>query len=203
MNILLLLEHPPVFTLGRRGGRKNLRVSEDFLQRSGVEVVHAERGGDVTYHGPGQIVGYPIVNLHAAGITVTEYVERLEEVMIRTARRWGVSATRNPVNRGVWVGNNKLGSIGITVRRGVTFHGFALNVNTGLEPFGWINPCGLTGIGMTSIERETAREVAMGEARREMVKNFEEIFEADLSLRLPASCEMACIRFWPAAQAPK
>jgi len=99
-------------------------VSETLLEQSGIPVFHAERGGNITYHGPGQLVGYGIVDLHAAQLTVTDYVTALEEVMIRTAAHWGVIAERNPINRGVWVGNNKLGSIGIAVRRGITFHGF-------------------------------------------------------------------------------
>jgi lipoate-protein ligase B len=153
-DILLLLEHPPVFTLGRRGGRENFKVSDVFLREANVPVVHVERGGDITFHGPGQLLGYPILDLRAAGLTVTGYVERLEEVMIRTAAHWGVHAARNPLNHGVWVGDRKLGSLGIAVRRGIAFHGFALNVNMSLEPFGWIEPCGLHGVQMTSIGRE-------------------------------------------------
>jgi lipoate-protein ligase B len=155
-DILLLLEHMPVFTLGRRGGRKNLIVSEPFLNEAQIRVVHAERGGDITFHGPGQLVGYPILDLRAAKLTVTDYVERLEEVMIKAAACWGVHATRNPLNHGVWAGERKLGSLGIAIRRGIAFHGFALNVNVSLEPFDWINPCGLQGVKMTSIEREIA-----------------------------------------------
>ncbi|MCE5336375.1 MAG: lipoyl(octanoyl) transferase LipB [Desulfobacteraceae bacterium] len=192
-DILLLLEHPPVFTLGRRGGRGNLRVSEDFLEKSGISVIHAERGGDVTYHGPGQLVGYPIMNLHAGRITVTEYVEKIEEVMIRTAGLWGVKANRDPRNRGVWVGNSKIGSIGIAIRRGVSFHGFAFNVNTDLEPFGWINPCGLTGIGVTSLSREVCRNVDVLEVRPELARIFEEVFGVSLGAELPASCAMSCL----------
>ncbi len=160
-DVLLLLEHAPVFTLGRRGGLENLTVSEEFLKEAGVPVVHVERGGNITYHGPGQLVGYPILDLHASGLTVSDYVERLEEIMIRTAAHWGVAAGRNPINRGVWVGNSKLGSIGVAIRHGISFHGFAFNVSLSLEPFGWINPCGLRGIlhdvPRTGIVGETAR----------------------------------------------
>lgn len=179
-NILLLLEHPPVFTLGRRGGRENLTVSEDCLQKLGIPIMHVERGGNITFHGPGQLVGYPIMDLHATQLTLTGYVECLEEVMIRTASHWGVEAGRNTVNRGVWVGNRKLGSVGIAVRRGITFHGFALNVNLSLEPFSWINPCGLQGIAMTSLELELSHEVSMTEAREQIKRDIETIFQAEL-----------------------
>ena len=185
-DVLLLLEHPRVFTLGRRGGLDNLTVPESFLERCGVPIFHVERGGDITYHGPGQIVGYGVVDLHAARLGVTEYVARLEEVMIRTASRWGVASGRNPLNRGVWVGTSKLGSIGVAVRRGVTFHGFAFNVNVLLEPFGWINPCGLKGIGMTSLARELGRELPGREVRESLKRNVEEVFGVEL---VPASRE--------------
>jgi lipoate-protein ligase B len=179
-DIIMLLEHPPVFTLGRRGGRENLTVAETFLQQSGVPIFHVERGGNITFHGPGQLVGYGIIDLHAARLTVTEYVTSLEEVMIRTAAHWGVIAERNPVNRGVWVNNSKLGSIGIAVRRGITFHGFAFNVNISLEPFSWINPCGLKGVGVTSLARELARTLPTREVRELLKRNIESIFQAKL-----------------------
>lgn len=179
-DILLLLEHPSVFTLGRRGGRENLTVSEAFLKESGIPVVHVERGGNITYHGPGQLIGYPIMDLHAAKLTVTEYVGRLEEVMIRTAAHWNVRAGRNALNRGVWVGKSKLGSLGIAIRRGITFHGFALNVNLSLEPFGWINPCGLKGIGVTSLERELSKKLSMKEVLEQVKLNFKEVFQVEL-----------------------
>ncbi|MGC9196291.1 MAG: lipoyl(octanoyl) transferase LipB [Syntrophobacteraceae bacterium] len=180
-DILLLLEHPPVFTLGRRGGRQNLLVTESFLENSGIPLLHVERGGDITFHGPGQLVGYPIIDLRAAGLGVVEYVEKLEEVMIRTAARYGVRASRNRLNRGAWVGNCKLGSIGVAVRSGITFHGFALNVNVSLEPFDWINPCGLKAISMTSLERELSRALPLDEVRSTLKREFETVFDAKLA----------------------
>ena len=144
--VVLLLEHPPVFTLGQRGGMENLKVTQAFLERSGISVIQAERGGSITYHGPGQLVVYPVIDLKQAGVSVAGYVEALEEVMIRTAGDWNISAGRNPAGRGVWVGTAKLGSIGIRVRRTVAFHGLALNVSVSLTPFDWINPCGLEGV---------------------------------------------------------
>lgn len=167
-DVLVILEHPPVFTLGRRGGRENLTVSQQFLEKSGVPVVQVERGGNITYHGPGQLVAYPIINLRAARLAVKDYVHALEEVMRLTALNWGVVAERNPLNRGVWVGNNKLGSIGISIRHGVAFHGFAFNVNLSLAPFEWINPCGLEGVGVTSLARELSGKVPMDRVRRQV-----------------------------------
>ncbi len=113
-DIILFLEHPPVFTLGRNGGRENLVVSEEFLQQQGVNVVQIERGGNITYHGPGQLVAYPILDLTAARLGVRDFVDGLETVMVRTASQWGVQADGHPKNRGVWIGAQKLGSIGIT-----------------------------------------------------------------------------------------
>lgn len=158
-DVILVLEHPPIFTLGRRGGRECLRVDSDFLQRQNVSVIQVERGGFITYHGPGQLVIYPILDLKQAGIGVAALVETLEEVMIQTAADFGVCAARDPRNRGVWVGDRKLGSIGIAVRRGVSFHGLALNVSNSLEPFDWIDPCGLHNVTMTSLRQEALRAI--------------------------------------------
>jgi lipoate-protein ligase B len=192
-DILLLMEHEPVFTLGRRGGRENLMVSELFLEEARIPIVHVERGGNITFHGPGQLVGYPILDLRAAKLTVTGYVEKLEEIMIRTAAHWGVHATRNRLNHGIWVEGRKLGSLGIAIRRGITFHGFALNVNVSLEPFGWINPCGLQGVKMTSLEQQIARKASMKEVREQMKRNIEEVFDVDLNTEIPPSCAMSCM----------
>lgn len=179
-NILLLLEHPRVFTLGRHGGRENLMVSEAFLKKSDISLIQVERGGDITYHGPGQLVGYPIIDLKTAGMDVHTYVSRLEDIMILTAMDCGVDAGRNSKNRGIWVGNDKMGSIGISIRHGITFHGFALNVNLSLEPFSWINPCGLADIGMTSIARETGHNISMDQVRQFIRRHMEDVFEIEI-----------------------
>jgi lipoate-protein ligase B len=160
-DVFLFLEHPAVFTLGRRGGLENLLVSEDFLKNAGVPVVQVERGGFITYHGPGQIVVYPIINLHARRIGVKDFVAAMEEAMLRTVAAWNIAAARNPVNSGIWAGANKMGSIGIALRKGVSFHGLALNVNLDLTPFTWIQPCGLQGVGMTSMAQELDRVVSL------------------------------------------
>jgi len=164
-DVFLFLEHPGVFTLGRRGGLDNLLVSEEFLKKAGMPVVQIERGGFITYHGPGQIVVYPIINLYTNRIGVRDFVAAMEEAMIRTAAAWGIAAARNPVNSGIWVGADKMGSIGIALRKGVSFHGLAFNVNLDLTPFSWIQPCGLRGVGMTSMARELDRQLPMADVR--------------------------------------
>ncbi len=179
-DVILLVEHPAVFTMGRRGGRDNLNVSEAFLEKQGIRIVQVERGGDITYHGPGQLVAYPILNLVTSWFGVREYVDILEEVMIRTAKEFGVEAGRNPVNRGVWVDNRKLGSIGIAVQKSVSFHGLALNVNPSMEHFGWINPCGLHGICMTSLCNETGEIVNMNQVRRALSRYMADLFSVEL-----------------------
>lgn len=179
-DIILFLEHPPVFTLGRNGGRENLVVSEEFLQRQGINVVQIERGGDITYHGPGQLVAYPILDLTATRLGVRDFVDVLETVMVRTASHWGVPADGHPKNRGVWIGVQKLGSIGITLSKGISFHGLALNVNTDLEPFNWINPCGFHNIRMTSMKGQLSREVDMKDVRRVMKGHMEAFLKREL-----------------------
>jgi lipoate-protein ligase B len=179
-DVILFLEHPPVFTLGRRGGLDHLLVSEAFLHKSGIEIVHVERGGDITFHGPGQLVVYPIVNLEKRRIGVVDFVTALEDVMLRTATTWGIAAERNPVNRGIWVGAKKLGSIGIAMRKGISFHGLALNINIDLAPFGWIQPCGLQGVCMTSMQLELGRGFGMDDVRRSVKQHFESVFQFKL-----------------------
>ena len=182
-DIVLFLEHPPVFTLGRRGGRECLLVSEEFLKTAGVQVIQVERGGNITFHGPGQLVAYPIVDLQSARIKVVDFVNGLEEVMLRTAAHWGIAAGRNPANRGTWVGPRKMGSIGIAVRRGISFHGLALNVQTDLTPFSWIQPCGLKDVGMTTMQQETVQELSMPQVRTVLKKHFENVFGIKLEAK--------------------
>ena len=175
-DIVLFLEHPPVFTLGRRGGRECMLVSEQFLEKAGVQVIQVERGGNITYHGPGQLVVYPIVDLQTARIKVVDFVNDLEEVMLRTAAHWDIAAERNPANRGIWVGPHKMGSIGIAVRKGISFHGLALNIQTDLTPFSWIQPCGLKDVGITTMQQETAQTLSMQQVRAFLKKQFEAVF---------------------------
>jgi lipoate-protein ligase B len=188
-DFLLLLEHPPVFTLGRRGGRENLTVSAAFLKEQKIPVVQIERGGNITYHGPGQLVAYPIVALAKRKLSVTDFVDRLESVMIGIAGDFGVSAARDSRNRGVWVGDAKLGSIGISIRRGVAFHGLALNVGTDLTPFSWINPCGLAGVCTTSLAAEAKAPMAMEKARTSALRYFSSVFGVKLERIDPEALE--------------
>jgi len=179
-DIFILLEHPSVFTLGRRGGLENLTLSEDLLKKTGIPVIHVERGGNITFHGPGQLIVYPIIDLRAAGLPVVEYVSLLEEIMIRTVGSWGIKAERNAMNRGIWVGASKLGSVGIAVRRGISFHGLALNVSLALKPFEWIHPCGLEGIGVTSMEEELSQNISMDSVRKAVKDYIEAVFGVKL-----------------------
>lgn len=179
-DLVLVLEHPPVFTMGRRGGLNNLKVSEARVEAAGIPVIQVERGGDITFHGPGQLIMYPIVDLQKARLTVTDYVKNLEEIMILVARDYGVEAERNPRNRGVWVGAKKLGSIGVAIRKGICFHGMALNVNPSLELFHWIHPCGLQDVGITSIVEEGKIEASVDQARHRIKDHTEAVFHVEL-----------------------
>lgn len=179
-DIALFLEHPAVFTVGRRENTKSLLVSKSFLEQHKISLIQIERGGDITYHGPGQIVVYPILNLRAAKLSVTEYVHNLEEVMIRTTNNFDVAATRSSINRGVWVNRKKLGSIGITVRKGICFHGIAFNVDLSLEPFTWIKPCGLDEIEMTTLAQESSRSLNIQYVAQIMKRHFESVFQIEM-----------------------
>jgi lipoate-protein ligase B len=179
-DLVVLLEHPPVFTLGRRGGRENLLVSEEKLRAKGIALIAIERGGDITYHGPGQLVVYPLIDLTAARLAVVAFVGALEQAMVRTAAHWGVAARGDAVHRGAWVGSAKLGSVGITVRRGITFHGLALNVSTDLTPFAWINPCGIQACAMTTLAVETGEDVPMKAVRMEMAQHLSDLLGLEL-----------------------
>jgi len=175
-DVILVTEHPPVFTLGRCGRRDHLLVSESFLAERGIEVAHVERGGDITYHGPGQLVIYPVLDLRRMRRSVTGHVFSLEELMLRLAADCGVTAQRDGRGRGVWCGNAKLGSVGIAVRHGVAYHGLALNVDPSLVPFTWINPCGLNGVRMTSLASECGRDVAVAAAIRHLPQHLQDLF---------------------------
>jgi lipoate-protein ligase B len=201
-DLIIMLEHPPVYILGRRGGRENLVVPETFLRSRGIEIIPVERGGDITYHGPGQLVVYLVVDLKTGHLTVTDFVGGLEDAMAGVASRWGVAAVGNDDFRGAWIGDRKLGSVGITVRRGITFHGLALNVNTDLEPFDWINPCGIRGCAMTSLAREIGREVDMAQVRLEMAEQLSRRFGLSFESLDPETAE-AILGLQGALRAPK
>jgi lipoyl(octanoyl) transferase len=179
-DLLVLLEHPHVYTNGRGGRREHLLVDEATLARLGAEYVEIDRGGDLTYHGPGQLVGYAIIDLDAAGLGVRPYVRGLEQVLVRTAAHFGVEATTLPGYTGVWVGNEKLAAIGVRVSRGVTYHGFALNVDPDLSYFDSIVPCGIPDRGVTSLACLLGRDVTVDEVAPICAHAFAEVFELDL-----------------------
>lgn len=174
---LLLLEHNPVITVGRAADGPGLRVGRSELQRRGVTVVECERGGEVTYHGPGQLVAYPIIDLRNRGRDLHRYLRRLEETIIIVLSELGVAAQRQPGLTGVWVAGAKIASIGIAVRHWVSFHGFALNVTCDLEAFNWIVPCDLPGVSMTSLKQVRPQVAEMTRVRELIGRSFCTVFE--------------------------
>ncbi|MBW8860776.1 MAG: lipoyl(octanoyl) transferase LipB [Acidobacteria bacterium] len=174
---LLLLEHPHVITLGVRGGRSHVLAGPEALAARGVEIHETGRGGDVTYHGPGQIVGYPILDLNPDRRDVHRYVRDLEEVLILTAADYGIDAGRVPGLTGVWVGNDKLAAIGVRIARWITSHGFAFNVETNLDYFGLIVPCGIADRGVTSLSRLLGRPVELADVEQHIVNHFNNVFQ--------------------------
>ena len=179
-DVLLLLEHDPVITLGRSARRDNLLLSEEELRARGIEVFETGRGGDVTYHGPGQLVGYPILDLSPDRRDVHRYVRDLEEVMIRTCRDYGVEACRVPGLTGTWVGAEKIGAIGVRIARWVTSHGFAFNVATDLAAFGLIVPCGIRDRGITSLQRLLQRPADPAEVMESLTRHLAAVFEREV-----------------------
>jgi lipoyl(octanoyl) transferase len=173
---LLLLEHPHVFTLGRGADSRNILADRQQLESHSIEVHETGRGGDVTYHGPGQLVGYPIINLKPDRCDVHRYVRDLEEAIIRTVADFGITGTRIAGLTGVWVGDEKIAAIGVRIARWVTSHGFALNVNTDLGYFRMIVPCGITDKGVTSISRLLGHGVDLPEAAQAVTRHFGEVF---------------------------
>ena len=186
---ILFVEHPSVFTLGKRGGQENLVVSQAFLNSKNIALVQTDRGGNITYHGPGQAVMYPIIDLEQHRMGVKDFVHGLEEIMKQTATDFKVPADRNPKNHGIWVGNAKLGSVGISIKRGISIHGIAMNITPDLEPFSWINPCGLSDISITSLEKEMARfgptkdPVSMDQIKKAFVKYFSSVFNYSIPIQ--------------------
>ena len=177
-DLLLLLQHSRVITLGVKGdgGRANVLVSDEQLTELGVEISETGRGGDVTYHGPGQIVGYPILDLKPDRCDVHRYVRDLEEVMIRVCADYGVSASRISGLTGAWIGNEKVGAIGVRISRWITSHGFAFNVSTNLADFQLIVPCGIADHGVTSLEQATGRTLQISEVEERVIDQFAAVF---------------------------
>ena len=175
-DVLLLVEHPPVVTLGRGSKDAHLLASPEFLRARGVELFEVERGGDVTFHGPGQLVGYPIIDLKRHKQDLHWYLRQVEESLIRALATLGIEAERSPGQTGVWTNGRKIASIGVHARDWVTWHGFALNVSTDLSYFDLIVPCGIAGVTMTSIERERRTAMPLPEVADTVVRSFSEVF---------------------------
>jgi lipoate-protein ligase B len=177
-DLLLLVEHPPVVTLGRSSKQKHLVASPEFLQSKGVELFEVERGGDVTFHGPGQLVGYPIIDLKRHRQDLHWYLRKLEEALINSLDDYGIPGERNTAYTGVWTRGKKIASIGVHARDWVTWHGFALNVTTDLSYFDLIVPCGIDGVVMTSIARELGSDdISMQDVRDRVTARFAAAFD--------------------------
>ena len=180
VDVLLLLEHDPVFTLGRNAREQNLLVRESLLKARGYDVFETGRGGDVTYHGPGQVVGYPIISLAPDRQDVHRYVRDLEEVMIRTCRDFSVEAERVAGLTGCWVGRDKIGAIGVRISRWVTSHGFAFNVGNNLAPYSLIVPCGIADRGVTTLQQLLGGPVPLVEAQAALARPFAAVFDRQI-----------------------
>ena len=179
---LLLLEHPPTLTIGRSGSLDNVLVSKEQLAQEGISLFFIGRGGDVTYHGPGQLVGYLILNLGQRGKDIHRYVHDLEEVLIRTLKDFSISASRDEGHAGVWVQNEEVAAIGLSIRRWVTMHGFALNVNPNLTHFSLINPCGFSDRKATSISQILGHEVHIKTVTTHLVAHFSDVFDTHIEM---------------------
>lgn len=181
-NHFLLVEHPHVYTLGKSGDEHNLLIHEDFMRKIDATYYKIDRGGDITYHGPGQLVGYPIIDLEYYKIGVREYIEKMEDAIIETIAHYGLKGSRKEGATGVWLDaeipakSRKICAMGVRVSRYVTMHGFALNVNTDLRYFNYINPCGFVTYGVTSIEKELGHKVDMDEVKALLKKTFNAIY---------------------------
>jgi lipoate-protein ligase B len=178
-DLLLLLEHPHVITLGRRGNRSHLIVSPEVLEAMKIPIFHVERGGDITYHGPGQMMVYPILDLKDYGYRLIRYIDQLEEVILHVLKDFGIEGRRDPSNRGVWVNSDKIASIGVAIKRWVSFHGFSLNYETDLKYFDLINPCGLVGKKMTTMAKILGTRISRESLSERIIFHFKEVFKKE------------------------
>ncbi len=172
-----LLEHPNTYTLGKTAHKENLVGSEEYLKQNQISVYDIDRGGDITYHGPGQIVGYPIIDLNNWYKDTHKYLRALEEVIIKTCSNYGIDCERNEKHTGVWIGDRKIAAIGIKVSRWITMHGFAFNVNTDLNLFNGIIPCGIQDKSVTSLSKELKSEIGIQEVKEKLLINFTRLFD--------------------------
>ncbi|GBD87335.1 octanoyltransferase [bacterium BMS3Abin03] len=181
---LLLLEHSHTYTLGKTADKKNLVGTDEYLKKNNVSVYNIDRGGDITYHGPGQVVGYPVINLNNWERDTHKYLRALEEVIIKTCEDYNLKTGRVPKFTGVWIDDRKIAAIGIKVSRWITMHGFAFNVNTDLEFFNGIIPCGIKDKAVTSLQKELGKEINLNEVKEKLVFHFKELFNYDEIVRL-------------------
>lgn len=176
-DILILLEHPPVFTVTRKATLKNVLASPEELKEKGISLCKTNRGGDITYHGPGQLVGYPIMDLKEHGKDLHKYIRNIEEMIIKLLRDYDISAHRDKNNPGVWVGKEKIAAIGIAVKSSwTTMHGFSLNINPDLNHYSLIVPCGITDKGVTSLSKLLGKSISQKEVRERLIQHFQEVF---------------------------
>jgi lipoyl(octanoyl) transferase len=184
---LLFVEHPPVFTLGKSGDINHVLLSEESLEKKGIQFFRTNRGGDITFHGPGQIVGYPILDLEKFYTDIGKYLRNIEEVMIQTLLDYGITAGRSPGETGVWIDadipgrERKICAIGVRSSRWITMHGFAFNVNTDLSYFNFIIPCGIGNKQVTSLSKELGRQPDMAEVKEKVKANFAKVFDVELT----------------------
>jgi lipoyl(octanoyl) transferase len=183
---LLFVEHPPVYTLGKSGNIQNVLLTEDQLHEKHILFYHTNRGGDITFHGPGQLVGYPILDLEKFDTDIGKYLRRIEETIILTLAEYGIKGERSPGETGVWIDPvnplraRKICAIGVRCSRWITMHGFALNVNTDLDYFNYIIPCGISNKQVTSLQKELGAEIKLAEVKDKVMKNFERVFNVEL-----------------------
>ena len=181
-NTLLLTEHESVFTLGRNHPIPNLKVSAETIEEEGIPIIQTERGGDITYHGPGQLVAYGIIALREWELTAYDYINGLEEIMVRTLRSLGIKGERNPeVTRGIWVNEKKIGAVGISVKKGITMHGASLNISPTMAHLKFMNPCGFENLELTSIQKECERTIDLDEVAANFAKEFGLFFNAEIT----------------------
>lgn len=186
-NYLLFCEHPHVYTIGKSGKESNLLINEDFLKAKGASLYRINRGGDITYHGPGQVVGYPILDLDNFGVSIKDYIFKLEEVIIGSLEKFGIAAGRSDGATGVWLDANdpvkarKICAMGVRTSHWVSMHGFALNVNTNLDYFNYIVPCGIQGKAVTSLQKELGREIDLAHIHKVLLEEFGKVFEMKIS----------------------
>lgn len=186
-NYLLFCEHPHVYTIGKSGKEENMLISDDFLTSKEATLYRINRGGDITYHGPGQIVGYPILDLNNFGVSIKDYIYKLEEVIIRTLKHYSIDTTRSDGATGVWLDANnpvkarKISAIGVRTSHWVSMHGFAFNINPNLDYFGYIVPCGIQGKSVTSLQKELDKPVDINEVHEILKKEFSNVFDMDIT----------------------